>query len=229
VAAAACSRCGSPLKPGIKFCGSCGQPVGEAALWAAPVTAQPQPVEVAAPSAQVTASRRRGAKPTPTPTPRRSGSRLGRAARGCGLVIIVMLVALVGLYFAFRSGIITQAKLFKLVGLGPGTITAMNFRDDAIQTTVTPIKSSQDSEPVGRVYSLDAYEITSLQIRDAGKYRIEIQIQNTGEIQGSCVLNVRGGDEYSFVSLPNGILLMRENSPSSDPKDLFPETSAFCR
>ena len=146
-------------------------------------------------------------------------------------MIIVILVALVGLYFAFRSGIITQAKLFKLVGLGPGTITVMNFRDDAIQTTVTPIKSSQDGEgePVGRVYDLDAYEITALHTRDAGKYRVDIQIRNTGEMQGSCVLNVRGGDEYRFVSLPNGILLLRDNSPSNDPKDLFPETSAFCR
>jgi hypothetical protein len=190
---------------------------------------QPQAVEVAAPRTRAPAAPRREATSARAPAPQRSGSRLGRAARGCGLVIIVILIALVGLYFAFRSGIITQAKLFKLIGLGPGTITVMNFRDDAIQTTVTPIKSSQDDEPVGRVYDLDAYEITSLQIRGAGKYRIDIQIRNTGEMQGSCVLTVRGGDEYRFVSLPNGILLLRENSPSNDPKDLFPETSAFCR
>ncbi len=84
-----CSRCGTPLKPGIKFCGSCGQPVGEAVQWAAPMPSQPQAVEVALPRSRAPALPRREARPTPAPAPQRSGSRLGRAARGCGLVIIV--------------------------------------------------------------------------------------------------------------------------------------------
>jgi len=142
---------------------------------------------------------------------------------------MLCLIGAVGFYFAFRSGVITQKQLLNLVGLGPGTITFMNLRDDAIHAVVKPIKPSEERELVGKAYDLDAYEIISLQIDGPGKYRVDIRSRKTGEAQGSCALNVRGGDVYRFVSLPNGILITRKNSPSKDPKDLIPETSAFCR
>ena len=100
---------------------------------------------------------------------------------------------------------------------------------DTIQATVTPIKPTQEGEPAGKVYELEAYGITNLKISSAGKYRVDILIRTTSKVQGTCALTVRGGDEYNFVSLPTGMLLLRENSPSYDPNDLFPETSAFCR
>ena len=215
----ACPHCGAALSPTAQFCRECGKPV-------ALVPSQPPATRVAAPPAQVP----RAAKQPATPTPRRSGSKGGvLIVGGCVALVMLCLIGAVGVFFAIRSGTISQKTLLNLTGLGPGTITVMNFRDDAIQTTVAPIKPSQNSEPVGRIYNLDAYGITTLQTIDAGKYRVDIQIRKTGEMQGSCALNVRGGDAYRFVSLPNGILLVRENSPSSDPNDLFPETSAFCR
>jgi len=205
-----CPRCGTRISPTAKFCGTCGQTI----------EFSPQPPAAAQPAWI----------PPPVPGSGRAKPRKGfLILGGCAGVIMLCLIGAVGFYFAFRSGVITQKQLLNLIGLGPGTITVMNFRDDAIQAVIKPIKPSEEREPVGKAYNLDAYEIITQETNEAGKYRVDIRITKTGEAQGSCALNVRGGDEYRFVSLPNGILVTRKNSPSSDPKDLFPETSAFCR
>ncbi|MGB8648618.1 MAG: zinc-ribbon domain-containing protein [Anaerolineae bacterium] len=226
----ACPHCGAQAPPTAQFCGECGQPMQaplQPQVQAPPVRNPPRaaviPPRAAVMPAQVTAM------PPPVKPARARPRTPFLILGGCAGVIMLCLIGAVGTYFAVRSGAITQKQLLNLVGLGPGTITVMNFRDDPIQTMVTPIRSSQESQPAVEAHTLAAYEITSVQTADAGKYRVDIQVVKTGQAQGSCALNVRGGDQYRFVSLPNGILIMRDNSPSKDPKDLFPETSAFCQ
>lgn len=223
-AAPVCARCGLPLKPGIRFCGSCGQPVGEAVQWAAPAPVPSQAAEVAAPR-----GRTRAAKPTPAP--RRSGSRLGGALRGCATVLIIILVALVALYFAFRSGILTEAKLLGLVGLGPGTIEVINLRDDAIQASITPLSESDDTTEESPESTLDLkeFEFGSFGAPRPGKYRVEIEPNGKSAATGVCTLTVRSGDLYRFIALADGVMVNRANSPSTKGEDLVLETSAFCR
>ncbi|MGB8648616.1 MAG: zinc ribbon domain-containing protein [Anaerolineae bacterium] len=215
VRARACPYCGAHVSAIATFCGECGKPIETSGQRQAPAPPAKHPAQATA-TPPVKPVRAR---------PRKSFLILG----GCAGVMMLCLIGVAAFYFAFRSGVITQKRLLNLVGLGSGTIKVMNFRDDAIRAIVTPIKPSQDHEPVEAVYNLDAYESIALETGDAGQFRVDIQLRNTGKAQGSCNLNVRGGDQYRVVSLPNGILIVRQNSPSRDPKDLFPETSAFCR
>lgn len=218
-----CLRCGLPLKPGIKFCGSCGQPVGEAVQRAASAPQQPQRAEIPAPRARAPAAK-------PTPAPRRSGSRLGGALRGCATALIIILVAVVALYFVFRSGIITQDALLNLAGLGPATVEVMNFRDDEIQASITPLHESKGEieEDAPSVFALESFDFASYRAESPGKYRIDLQSQVSRTGLGICTLTVRGGDKYLFIVLRNGVMIDRLSAPSKTPTDLDVETSALC-
>lgn len=211
-----CPHCGSRTSANAVFCGECGNPIEASSRPSIPAQSSWSPPQAAVHIPQ--ASRPECAKP------KKAFLILG----SCAGVIMLCLIGAVGFYFAFRSGVITKKQLLNLVGIGPGTIKAMNLRDDQIRVVLTPIKESDAVEPDEATYNLDSFAITSHDTKDAGRYRVEYQTKS-GLMRSSCALTVRGGDQYRFVFLPNGTLLLRENSPSNDPKDLIPETSAFCR
>jgi hypothetical protein len=217
VAATACSHCGSRLKPGAKFCGVCGQPV-------AATMSQPQ---AAAPITRAPVAPPRAARPAPAS--RRSASRLRRVVSGCAAVLMLVLIALVALFFALRSGALSSAKLLSIIGLGPGTIEVMNFRDDAIQIDFTEVKESGQSTQPDKTIALDAYGISSDPAVSRGTYLVAFSAKTGTAALGSCTLTVRAGDLYRFVALANGIIVDRDNSPSSKGEDLILTTSAYCR
>ena len=151
---------------------------------------------------------------------------------GCVAVLMLCLISVVGVFFAIRSGAITQTTLLNLVGLGPATIEVMNFRDDAIQASITPLSESKEGtteEESGKNLALKAFEVSSYRASNPGKYRVEIRPTSKSTPAGLCTLTVRGGDLYRFIALPDGIMVNRANSPSMTGKDLVLETSAFCR
>jgi ribosomal protein L40E len=220
---ATCPQCGAALSPTAQFCRACGKPVKPSAAQAPAVAPRAMPLIRQPLPGRVPVT------PPPTPKKRRIGCGFWTVS-GCVAIIMLCLIGAVGVYFAFRSGTITQKTLLNLVGVGPGKITLMNFRDDAIQATLTPLKESKnEAQVVGKNLSLSAYEINNREI-DQGRYRIEFRQQGASALlAASCTLTIHAGDSYRFVALPEGIMVDRANAPSNKAADLIPETSAFCR
>ena len=210
-----CAYCGTALSANARFCKACGKAVS-------PTISKPNPVQVAAPTPPRTIKQ--------PATPRRSGSKGGMLiVSGCVAIILLCLLGVVGIYFAFRSGAITQKQLLNLAGVGPGTVTLMNFRDDPIQATLTTLQEDKNGRLPSQNLSLKAYEINSRDI-DQGKYRIEFRQQGASALlAAACALTIRAGDNYRLIALPNGVMINRTNAPSKKTADLIPETSAFCR
>ena len=161
-------------------------------------------------------------------TAKKSGGGCGCFLWGCLAVVVLVLIAGGGVYLGFQNGMITRATVLNLVGLGPGDIEADNFRDDAIQVKIQQIATSQDSTPLPSVLSLNAFDIKSYRAQNPGKYRVDFALKKGGNL-GTCTLNIKSGDRYQFVALPDGILVHRVNNPSSVGRDLNIATSSFCR
>jgi hypothetical protein len=203
---------------------------------AAPVP-PPRPIDL---PESATASRPRAVPQfaSPPPRPTQTGAPVPARSRGggCGscllysaLLIIVLIVLLGGGGFlAFRSGALTVNTLLHLVGLGPAQIEVNNFRDDHLQVSITPASASQTSTPSGDTLSLNAFDINSYRVTNPGKYRVDFATSD-GATLGTCTLNLRGGDHYQFVALPEKIIVNRVNDPPTVGTDLILETSSFCR
>lgn len=224
-----CPHCGAVISSTAKFCKTCGNAIAAsiAATSAAAISTK-EPAPNTSPFAPTEPPRTQPKSPPPV---KRAKSKKPLLLMGCVAIPLLCLLVLGGGYFAFRSGAITQKTLLNLAGIGPGALTLMNFRDDAIQVTVTGLGESQQTETptTGEDELLDAYAISNRELSQ-GKYRVEIRRQDDGTLLGeACTLTMRAGDQYRFVALRNGIMVDRKNSPSSKTEDLIPDTSTFCR
>jgi len=141
---------------------------------------------------------------------------------------VLLVIAGVAVFVGFQNGMITPNTVLNLVGLGPGDIEVDNFRDDAIQVNIQPIATTQDSTPSPSALILNAFDVKSFRAQNPGKYRVDFALKKGGGL-GTCTLNIKSGDRYQFVALPDGILVNRANSPSSVGRDLKIVTSSFCR
>jgi hypothetical protein len=174
---------------------------------------------------------RRVAQQPSTPvsiTARKSGGGCSCFLWGCLAIVVLLLIAGVAVYLGFQNGIITPNTVLNLVGLGPGDIEADNFRDDAIQVNIQQMAVSKDSTPSQSTLILNAFDIKSFRAQNPGAYRVDFALKKGGGL-GTCTLNIKSGDRYQFVALPDGIMVNRVNNPSTIGRDLNILTSSFCR
>ena len=221
----ACPHCGATISPTAKFCITCGNAI--TATRAATISTI-APALNSNPPAPTKPPRMRTKSSPPV---KHAQSKTPMLLMGCVAIPLLCLLVLVGGYFAFRSGAISQKTLLNLVGIGPGSITWTNYRDDTIQINVTQLKEVKEGEAPATIQdlSLNAYD-SSIQEMSQGKYRVEFRRQDTEPLVAeACILTIHAGDSYELVALPNGVLVYRENSPSMQVKDLDVETSSFCR
>ncbi len=148
---------------------------------------------------------------------------------GCLGIIIIIAIIVVGGFFAFQRGMITQTTILNLVGRGPGDIEVDNFADNKVEVTIKQLDVSKDSSPNQGTLSLNAFDIKSFRAQDPGKYKVDFGKSSGGTDLGTCTLTVKSGDRYQFVTLPDKIVVNRANNPPSAGKDLIVATSALCR
>jgi len=123
---------------------------------------------------------------------------------------------------------LTLNNLLNVVGLGPGSIEVDNFRDDKIEVNITQLEPPADSSSIKLSLRLGAFDVRSDTISQPGKYRVDFSTDKGAKL-GTCTLNVRSGDHYQFVALPERIAINRVNNPSSVGADFVVETSSLCR
>ncbi len=172
----------------------------------------------------------------PAPAARQGGGGGGcLRACACGCVVLLVLFVAVGVggYLVVQSGVITQTTVqttvLNLVGFGPGDIEVDNFRDDAIQVTFQQVDESQGSSTSIGDYKLNAFDVQSFRAPYAGKYRVRFRTQRAATELGTCNLNIKSGDRYQFVTLPDKIVVNRVNNLATVGRDLVVSTSSLCR
>jgi len=158
-----------------------------------------------------------------------------KTGRGCGRWLLVGCLVLglggvvlaVGGFVAYQSGLLTVDSALNLIGLGPGDVELDNFRDEAIQVAIVQLDAPPDSLPMEVTLEINPFDIRTYRLQNPGRYRIDF---STGAADlGTCTLNVKSGDEFQFVALPDGIVINPVDDPVSVGSDLVVATSALCR
>jgi hypothetical protein len=169
--------------------------------------------------------------PVPPPAPQSRGG--GCGCRGCLFTCLLLMVLLAvitaGGFLAYQSGAITPTMALNLVGLGPGDIEIDNFRDDTLYVTITRLDAPPDSTPARKSLEIKSFDIQAHRVQNPGKYRVEFGAARASANLGTCTLQIRSGDQYQFVPLPNNIVVNRANNPVSVGADFVVATSALCR
>jgi predicted component of type VI protein secretion system len=157
---------------------------------------------------------------------------------GCLVLIVGCLVVAGGGFFAYQSGMITQNTVLNVVGLGPADMEFDNFRDEPIHMTivsldVTPSPSAEpgsfDVNANASSLELGSFDIYNWHVPQPGHYRVDFSLTSGGDELGTCTLNLKSGDQYQFVALPERIVVNRANHPSDNGPDFVVETSSLCR
>ena len=148
---------------------------------------------------------------------------------GCLVLILGGCAAGVGGYLAYQGGMLTPDMLLGLVGLGPAAIEVDNFRDDRVYVSIIQLDAPVNSTPLGASLDLNAFDIRTYRVGQPGQYQIDFGSSSGAADLGSCSLNVRSGDQYQFVTLPERIVINRIDNPVSVGTDLIVSTSSLCR
>ncbi|MEP7355690.1 MAG: FHA domain-containing protein, partial [Anaerolineales bacterium] len=211
-----------------------GPPPG-AQLYSPPASGPPQPVtQLYGQAPYVPAA----APTTVGPTPKRGRGCWFWLVGGCVVLIFGCLIVAGGGFFAYRSGLITQNTLLNVVGLGPADMEFDNFRDEPIHMTIvsldaTPSPSAEpgsfDINANASGLEVDSFDIYNWHVPQPGHYRVDFSLSSGGDELGTCTINLKSGDQYQFVALPERIAINRVNRPSSTGPDFVVETSSFCR
>ena len=146
---------------------------------------------------------------------------------GCLLLVIGGVVLAVGGFVAYQSGLLTVDSALNLIGLGPGDVEVDNFRDDAIQVAILQLDAPADSLPMEVSLEINPFDIRTYRVQNPGRYRLDFS--TSAADLGTCTLNVKSGDEFQFVALPDGIVINPVDDPVSVGSDLVVATSALCR
>jgi hypothetical protein len=185
----------------------------------APQTVPPQPV----PPQPVSP------RPAPTPAPSSGKGGCGKGCViGCLFLLVLCVVGSVGVWFGFQSGAITLNNIFNLAGQGPGYIEVDNFRDDSVQVSILQTNAAKDATPSQGTLTLNAFDVKTFRSSGPGKYKIDFVGRN-GLSFGTCTIDLRGGEQYQFVALPQRTVVNRASQPPATGRDLLIETSALCR
>jgi len=176
------------------------------------------------------------------PTARQPAKKRGR---GCSLwplaVYMVLFVACLGVfggaYYIYKAPKATQQKALTLIGQGPATIQMENLSDVkvyAVATSKLDPTSTDDITPEF-LWELGSFGTKITTDQKAGTYRIDFGT-NSGEMDlGTCIFQIKSGQVYHFVVLPDDILIDRKEYPAMFDRnpasidDLMVATSSLCK
>lgn len=173
-----------------------------------------------------------GSAYVPAP-PRRSPWPACLAGMGCGCLGVVVALAAAGAagYYAIQTGRLTLTDIALALGQGPAFVEVDNFRDDAIYVTFqqVDIPAGDDSAGYSGSLSLNSFDVGTYRAPAAGRYQVDFLTEAAGENLGICTLTLRSGDQYQFVTLPDGIVVNNVKRPSDVGADFNVESSSLCQ
>jgi len=148
---------------------------------------------------------------------------------GCLVLLLAGCAAGVGGYLAYQGGLLTPEMVLGLVGLGPANLEVDNFREDLVSVSITQLDAPSESLPLEVALELNPFDVRTYRVQNPGQYRIGFATATGAADLGSCTLDVRSGDHFQFVTLPDMIVVNPVDDPVSVGTDLIVSTSSLCR
>jgi hypothetical protein len=177
----------------------------------------------------------------PSPS-ERSAKKMGF---GCSMwplaVYLVLFMACLGLfagvYYLYKAPRAIQQQALTLIGQGPATIEIENLGDTTVYIMVTSNldRTSTDASPLDIMWEMSSFGANSKNDQNAGAYRIDFGTKSGGIDLGTCTFNIKSGEVYHFVVIPNNILIDRTEYPSifkrnpSTMGEFLVATSTLCK
>jgi hypothetical protein len=163
------------------------------------------------------------------PPPKKSGGCGRWIACGCITVIVLIVLGGVGGYLAYQSGMLSMATVLNLLGMGPATVEVDNFRDDAVNVTITRLDPPPDSALSPDFLTLNPFDVLVSTVPEPGRYEVKFVLGSNGQELGVCNLSLKSGDTYQFVPMPDRIVVNNVSRPAAVGSDLVVSSSSLCR
>jgi hypothetical protein len=184
----------------------------------APVYGQPAAYPQAAPSGF--------GPPVAVSPPARKKSGLGRIVLiGCLLPLVVCGLLGVGGFVAFRAGLIS----LNTFGLGPGDISVVNRRGDAIRVAILELAPPSGTAPIRGALALRGSESRPYRVDVPGRYQVDFSVEASGAKLGTCLLTVKSGGRYRFEASSDSITITLGDPAATPGAGENIATSALCR
>ena len=179
---------------------------------------------------QVEPGRPSEAAATPArPQPKKAGGWGKILAGGCLLTIGGCFALALGSFVAYKAQILTPESLMNLVGLGPGDIEVVNFRDDSMAVSILQLDVPEDSGPMGTSLDMNPYDVRRWRVQNPGRYQVDFVSADGATDLGGCTLTVRSGNYYQFVTMPETIVIRLKDKTPETGADLVVSSSTLCR
>jgi hypothetical protein len=124
------------------------------------------------------------------------------------------------------SGGPSASPTFDILGLLTATIGATNLGDGDLTVKVAAL--DPDAEELVEVTILTLRPFESISEKTfAARYRIEFQA-GIGAAPQVCAMDLRDGDDYTFVALAKLITVSRAGTDAAAPADLVVASSGLC-
>jgi hypothetical protein len=143
------------------------------------------------------------------------------------VVLLLLLVALIGLIAAVAGGFVSYTDLARLVGMGPGEIYIQNLRDDPVRVSV------QRLDGAGRVIGsyddqIGAADVRAYPNRELGPWDVRFVAADASDL-GTCQLTVSGNGRYTFMVLPDVVVVASAGQDASSGDEYVLQTSSLCQ
>jgi len=164
---------------------------------------------------------------------------------GCAMwplaVYIVLFVACLGVfggvYYIYKAPKATQQKALTLIGQGPATIEIENLADVTVHVfaTINLERISGDDTPPDFSWDMSSFDTEEKTDQAAGPIRLDFGTKAGDTDLGTCIFNLKSGEEYHFVVIPGYIFVDRTEYPpilDRKPKsvdEMVVATSSLCK
>ncbi len=152
----------------------------------------------------------------------------GRGLKLFLIVLFVLLIGLIGLFFGLATGILRYNDLARLIGMGPGEIYVQNLRDDLVTVTIQQAGGEGDASAPIHEDQIGPADVRAFPERANGAWDIRF-LGADGSDLGTCQLTVSGNGRYTFMVLPDIVVVSSAGQSATRGDDLVLHNSPLCR
>ena len=153
------------------------------------------------------------------------------------LVSLACLIPVIGGYYYYKAPRAEKNKILNYFGKGPATIQIENFSDYSVYVFATDNIERTVGDDTASLFewTVESFGIDEADNQDSGIYRLDFGSQAGDLDLGTCIFNLKGGEVYHFLVLPDTILIDRTEYPEMNQRDptsvdeLEINTSSLCK
>ncbi len=142
-------------------------------------------------------------------------------------VLFMLLIGLVGLIFGLATGIVRYNDLARLIGMGPGEIYVQNLRDDLVTVTIQQVGEGDASTQIAED-QIGPADVRAYPERGSGAWDIRFMGADGSDL-GTCQLNMSGNGRFTFMVLPDIVVVSSAGHSVTSGDDFVIRTSPLCR